>query len=408
VGSDQTSKLYDVFICHASEDKDDFVRPLAELLVRQHIDVWYDEFSLSIGDSLSDKIDQGLAKSRFGIVVLSPHFFTKPWAKRELKGLVARETFERQDVILPVWHRVGLADIVEFSPPMADKKAASSEDGINAVLRELIRKIKPEESPLVVARDILIAHNFDPPPISDEWWLDFVEHKEFLRSPEINHDRRWIFPLPFRDEKRGYERGRNIASTALQMDWSFDGEELNVSPITHPAKVHEYLRRWPGLLESAINNPDITALYVPQITIRGFDTGFEEVFDALMAHGNPKADLIFSYSPHDTIDDEEPLCGDVIAYRHPNFGNYTAAELARWYFYAHSSFYMRSNFNSFEGVVWLLSDEADWLPEKLRRTLIHGTRARDHWINDVMRDRSENLFLDAILRKTRKQFRFTK
>ena len=74
--------MHDVFICHASEDKDDFVRPLAELLAQQHIDVWYDEFSLSIGDSLSQKIDEGLAKSKFGIVVLSPSFFKKPWAKR--------------------------------------------------------------------------------------------------------------------------------------------------------------------------------------------------------------------------------------------------------------------------------------------------------------------------------------
>ena len=65
---------YDVFICHASEDKKDFVRPLAELIQQQNIDVWYDEFSLSIGDSLTQKIDEGLAKAKFGIVVLSPNF----------------------------------------------------------------------------------------------------------------------------------------------------------------------------------------------------------------------------------------------------------------------------------------------------------------------------------------------
>ena len=74
---------YDVFICHASEDKKDFVRPLAEKLKQQYVDVWYDEFSLNIGDSLTQKIDEGLAKSRFGIVVLSHNFFNKPWAKRE-------------------------------------------------------------------------------------------------------------------------------------------------------------------------------------------------------------------------------------------------------------------------------------------------------------------------------------
>ena len=83
--------LYDVFICHASEDKDDFVRPLAEALRAHHIEVWYDEFSLRVGDGLRQAIDRGLVNSQFGIVVLSPAFFRKRWTQRELNGLVARE-----------------------------------------------------------------------------------------------------------------------------------------------------------------------------------------------------------------------------------------------------------------------------------------------------------------------------
>jgi len=74
--------LHDVFICHASEDKEDFVRPLAEALRARHLDVWYDEFTLSIGDSLREAIDRGLADSRFGIVVFSRNFFQKRWPQR--------------------------------------------------------------------------------------------------------------------------------------------------------------------------------------------------------------------------------------------------------------------------------------------------------------------------------------
>ena len=69
--------LFDAFICHASEDKEDFVRPLADALSQFHLHIWYDEFSLSVGDGLRRAIDHGLAKSRFGIVVLSPNFFKK-------------------------------------------------------------------------------------------------------------------------------------------------------------------------------------------------------------------------------------------------------------------------------------------------------------------------------------------
>ncbi len=82
---------WDVFICHASEDKEEFVRPLAEALRHRGLRVWYDEFSLEVGDSLRQAVDRGLNKSRFGIVVLSPSFFGKNWPEWELNGLVTKE-----------------------------------------------------------------------------------------------------------------------------------------------------------------------------------------------------------------------------------------------------------------------------------------------------------------------------
>ena len=69
-----TREQYDFFICHASEDKDGFVRRLAELLEAKGASVWYDEFTLNVGDSLRREIDRGLAGSRFGVVVLSESF----------------------------------------------------------------------------------------------------------------------------------------------------------------------------------------------------------------------------------------------------------------------------------------------------------------------------------------------
>jgi len=73
---------WDVFICHASEDKDSFVRPLAMGLQEAQLKVWYDEFTLNAGDSLRRSIDKGLAGSRWGLVVLSPYFFAKEWPQR--------------------------------------------------------------------------------------------------------------------------------------------------------------------------------------------------------------------------------------------------------------------------------------------------------------------------------------
>ena len=92
----------DLFISYASEDRATVARPLAELLRALGVTVWFDEFELQVGDSLREKVDRGLAESRFGAVILSKAFFGKHYPMRELNGLAQRE-IEGQKVILPVW-----------------------------------------------------------------------------------------------------------------------------------------------------------------------------------------------------------------------------------------------------------------------------------------------------------------
>ena len=128
---------WDAFISHASDDKETFVRPLAAALRSEGVRVWYDELTLTVGDSLRRSIDRGLAHSRFGIVVLCPSFFAKEWPQKELDGLVAREVDGRK-VILPVWHGVDAEMIRNFSPLLADRMAVSSAVGMEAVIKALI------------------------------------------------------------------------------------------------------------------------------------------------------------------------------------------------------------------------------------------------------------------------------
>lgn len=135
-------KEYDVFISHASDDKDSIVRDLADALVNEGLDVWYDDFSLRIGDSLRQKIDQGLACSRVGLVVFSEAFFRKGWANYELDGIVSRSVSGEQ-VLLPIWHGVTKRQVIEYSPSLADKVARSTAthtvEEIAAEIAELIQ-----------------------------------------------------------------------------------------------------------------------------------------------------------------------------------------------------------------------------------------------------------------------------
>ena len=134
------SNKYDVFIAHASEDKDNFVRPLAIDLRGRGLGVWYDEFTLKLGDSLRKSIDYGLANSRYGIVVLSHNFFKKNWPEKELNGLFAREV-KGKKIIIPLWHGIGKDEVCKYSPMLADRIAIRTSEGIDYIINKILAEI---------------------------------------------------------------------------------------------------------------------------------------------------------------------------------------------------------------------------------------------------------------------------
>jgi hypothetical protein len=132
---------FDVFISHASEDKAEIARPLFEALTAKGVSVWFDEAVLVIGDSLRRKIDAGLTHRRFGVVILSPSFLAKEWPQRELDGLTARETASGEKAILPVWHKLDKDRVMKYSPVLADRLAARTDEGIQAVAEEILKAL---------------------------------------------------------------------------------------------------------------------------------------------------------------------------------------------------------------------------------------------------------------------------
>lgn len=142
---DDDVRQYDVFISHASEDKEAVVRPLANALRDQGLNVWYDEFELKIGDSLRRKIDRGLANSRVGLVVLSQAFISKGWTNYELDGIVTR-TVTGEQILLPIWHNISKREVIDFSPSLADKVARSTAthtlEEIASEITELIKGVE--------------------------------------------------------------------------------------------------------------------------------------------------------------------------------------------------------------------------------------------------------------------------
>lgn len=137
-------KKYDVFISHASEDKDAIVRPLATVLEKLSVRVWYDEFSLKLGDSLTASIDLGLKESKYGLVILSKAFLCKKWPEYEYRSLMTRE-IDGERVILPLWYDVTKEDVKDFSLYLADIKALPvSREQFKFLIPAILRVVRPD------------------------------------------------------------------------------------------------------------------------------------------------------------------------------------------------------------------------------------------------------------------------
>lgn len=234
----------DVFISHAGEDKQEVARPLAEALVRRGYSVWFDEYELGVGDSLRRSIDAGLRSSRFGLVILSPSFFTKPWPQRELDGLVARATGEDL-VILPVWHRVQVEDVRRFSPPLADLLAAVSDEGIDAVADRVAHALNRRAGVAgrgpafagAVASEGAAAAPDDP----RGFVLDALKRNDAIAVTEFMREERRVFRTTVRD--------KTVARVAERpTEESIRGLHLELVPV--------FERRLAGLLPLVDYDPD--------------------------------------------------------------------------------------------------------------------------------------------------------
>lgn len=137
-----TEPEWDLFIAHASEDKEEFVRPLAGRLEELGVRVWFDEFQLKPGDSLVGTIDRGLSTSAFGLLIISKAFLGKAWPDYERRGLTTRE-IAGDNIVIPVWRNVNRDEVMDFSPTLADKWAVTSSD-VDQVALEVLQVVRPD------------------------------------------------------------------------------------------------------------------------------------------------------------------------------------------------------------------------------------------------------------------------
>ena len=143
----RTLPEYDVFISHASKDKEDLVEELYQSLRTLGIDIFYDKESLEWGDKWKDKIIDVTQKAEFAIIVISENFFDREWTEKELNEFLNRQNRNGQKLILPILHNITAEQLKEKYPSVADIQGIPSNryscDQIALLFaKQLIKRLK--------------------------------------------------------------------------------------------------------------------------------------------------------------------------------------------------------------------------------------------------------------------------
>jgi len=150
------------FISHDSRDKDLIARPLSNGLHSRLCFVWYDEFSLKVGDSLRESIESGIKEAKKCVLILTPNFLSNSgWTRKEFNSIFTREMIFNERIVLPIWHKVNKEDVYDYSPALADTvaliwpdKKSLTEDDYKKEVEKIISKIHTEITKTTTANNV--------------------------------------------------------------------------------------------------------------------------------------------------------------------------------------------------------------------------------------------------------------
>ena len=257
-------KEWDVFLSHASEDKDEIVRPLVKKLEEMSISVWHDENCISYGDSIVEKVTQGLERSYIGIVILSPSFFKKNWTTFELGAITLKRSMKEQ-VLIPLLYNIDFSEVALKMPFLADIKALkyTNSSMLNRIALEISLKVSE------------IRCNY-----SNIYDLELIDISElFLRRQDpyskliANHIEKYIY-LEKKDRDMAIIRAKIMLQTILkklsekdEFDNDFESIIDKVSCLNSNIKEHfKMIFRFAEIAQNNTELENITSTHSTEVT----------------------------------------------------------------------------------------------------------------------------------------------
>ena len=355
-----------VFISHASEDKDIFVRQLAIHLKNHNIDIWYDEFEIKPGMSIRESIDKGLSLYDIGLIVLSPNYFSKKWTVWELNGVIQKMHSGRA-LIIPIWLNITHSELLDISPPLADILGISSNKKLTDIASEIYNLIYPNEPLLISAAKKIENEGFKPPDYHNDWWVDIIE---FLGRDKLQLP--WSLPKN-PDNEDSQKKFYKIAWAGLRFNWIKKCMEMEFNQFTPPKDLINTINNTPGMREACNNNIEYLALYAPQLFF--CDNEFtNKMHEVSMSYKERllKVAVLESYQCSLTVNGQIPTCNRIFALAEEKFGCYLPLHLLMHFVEGESLGPRPSHLGYWGVLIYLCSSKADIYPTNIKDILIEG------------------------------------
>jgi hypothetical protein len=190
---------YDIFLSHASEEKEKFVDELYNGLKKANFTVWYDKYEIRWGDNLRTKITEGLNNSEYGMVVISKNYFAshKEWTFMEFEKILT------SNKIMPILYDIDMPtirkDYLKEYDKIKDWMGISSDIGIVKIINQAVIKIGEE-----AIREVM-----NP---------EYLEEKRRERERRVEEGAWKLFWQGFRDEAAEVLSGKRRSRERRQFD----------------------------------------------------------------------------------------------------------------------------------------------------------------------------------------------
>jgi hypothetical protein len=203
-----------IFLSHSSKDKT-FVRKLAEDLISRGVPVWFDEWELKVGDSMNERIGQGIKESAWLAVVLSKNSVESKWVQKELNAALTTELQNKQVFVLPI-----IIDNCEIPVFLQDKVFADFRRDYDQGLASLLKRLIPEKVFFIPEKSgISVEVQRQPPRQRPEDSLPHIVDTTIIGK---NKDYSGLFDVVFKLDKQ------------IDNDWKV----LFENPSTYPLNIH--------------------------------------------------------------------------------------------------------------------------------------------------------------------------